>query len=53
MTDNVEYGIKVIYKSGDKTTKWYSDKRQRDMALPFERSESRVKSAKPVERKKK
>lgn len=53
MADELEYGIKVIYRSGEKTTKWYASQRLRDRALPFERAESRVKSAKPYERKKK
>lgn len=52
MADEIEYGIKLIYKDGSKDTRWYVDKRQRDMRLPSHKGEKMVKSAKPVERKK-
>jgi hypothetical protein len=49
----LEYGIKIIYRSGEKDTKWFADERQRDMNLNSHKAEKRIRSAKPVERKKK
>lgn len=52
VADEIEYGIKLIFRDGSKDTRWYADKRQRDMRLPYHKGEKMVKSAKPFERKK-
>lgn len=51
MTDKIEYGIRLIYKDGTRDTRWYADKRQRDMRIPTHKGEQMVKSAKPIEKR--
>lgn len=53
MAEEMEYGIKIIFKSGERDKKWFANKRQRDMSLPYHKALEVVKSAKAVERKKK